>query len=55
MKWTKRQYDWKVASDEEAKKGNGFAAGLFALLAQPNEQERKKQEAERDRKAGASE
>jgi hypothetical protein len=37
---TDRQKAWARASDEEHDRGNEFAAGFFALLALPSEQER---------------
>lgn len=40
MTETARQRQWRVAAEEEAQRGNGLSAGLFALLAQPSAQER---------------
>lgn len=39
-KLTTRQTQWLNAAKIEAKKGNGVTAGLFYLLAQPNDEER---------------
>jgi hypothetical protein len=36
---TARQLAWRRASDESAARGEGLAAGMFALLSLPNERE----------------
>lgn len=38
---TDRQRRWLEASDKAERQGNDLAAGIFALIAQPNYQERK--------------
>lgn len=39
-KMTNRQHAWAEAAHQEAQRGNEVSAGLFALLALPNDGER---------------
>lgn len=42
---TERQDRWRQAAETEARRGNDFAATVFAFIAQPNSAERKAAEA----------